>query len=49
MVDHIIYNCSLQEQERERLKAVITRTEQWQVSKIILVLKYYKTTNDILI
>jgi hypothetical protein len=41
-VDHIIYNCSLQEQERERLKAVITRSEQWPVSKNKLVLIYYK-------
>jgi hypothetical protein len=41
-VDHIIYNCSLQEQERERLKVVITRSEQWPVSKNKLVLKYYK-------
>jgi hypothetical protein len=41
-VDHIIYNCNLQEQERERLKAVITRSEQWPVSKNKLVLKYYK-------
>jgi hypothetical protein len=42
MVDHIIYSCNLQEQERERLKAVITRSEQWPVSKNKLVLKYYK-------
>jgi hypothetical protein len=36
-VDHIIYGCNLQEQERDRLKAVI-----WPVSKNKLVLKYYK-------
>ena len=41
-VDRIIYNCNLQEQERDRLKAVITRSEQWPVSKNKLVLKYYK-------
>ena len=41
-VDHIIYSCYLQEQERDRLKAVITRSEQWPVSKNKLVLKYYK-------
>jgi hypothetical protein len=41
-VDHIIYNCSLHEQERERLKALITRSEKWPVSKNKLVLKYYK-------
>jgi len=41
-VDHIIYSCNLHEQERDRLKAVITRSEQWPVSKNKLVLKYYK-------
>jgi hypothetical protein len=45
-VDHIIYNCSLQEQARERLKAVITRSEKWPVSKNKLLLKYYKTLNN---
>ena len=38
-VDHTIYSCKLQEQERDRLKAVITRSEQWTVSKNKLVLK----------
>jgi len=41
-VDCIIYGCNLQEQERDRLKAVITRSEQWPVSKNKLVLKYYR-------
>jgi hypothetical protein len=41
-VDHIIYGCNLQKQERDRLKAVITRSEQSPVSKNKLVLKYYK-------
>jgi hypothetical protein len=41
-VDHIIYSCNLQEQERDRLKVVITRSEQWPVSKNKLVQKYYK-------
>ena len=41
-VDHIIYSCNLQEQERDRLRAVITRSEQWPISKNKLVLKYYK-------
>ena len=40
-VDHIIYSCKLQEQERDRLKAAITKSEQWPVSKNKLVLKYY--------
>jgi hypothetical protein len=39
-VDHIIYSCELREQERDRLKAAITKSEQWPVSKN-LVLKYY--------
>ena len=41
-MDHIIYDCNLQEQERDRLKAVVSRSEQWPVSKNKLVLKYYK-------
>ena len=41
-VDHIIYSCNLHEEERNRLKAVITRSEQWPVSENKLVLKYYK-------
>jgi len=40
-VDHIIYSCKLQEQERDRLKAAITKSEQWPVSKNKLALKYY--------
>jgi hypothetical protein len=34
-------HCKLQEQERDRLKAAITKSEQWPVSKYKLVLKYY--------
>jgi hypothetical protein len=41
-VDHIIYSCNLQEQERDRLRAVITRSEQWPVSKNKLVIIYYR-------
>jgi hypothetical protein len=41
-VDHIIYCCNLQEEKRDRLKAVITRSEQWPICKNKLVLKYYK-------
>jgi len=40
-VKHIIYSSKLQEQERDRSKAAITKSEQWPVSKIKLVLKYY--------
>jgi hypothetical protein len=52
-VDHIIYSCNLQELERDRLKAEITRSEKWPVSKIKLVQKYYKNfkqfTNNIVL
>jgi hypothetical protein len=40
-VDHIIYSCNLQEQEREGPIAVMIRSEQWPVSKNKLVLKYH--------
>jgi len=41
-IDHIIYECELVEQERERLKAVVLRTENWPISKEILMNKYSK-------
>ena len=41
-VDHIIYSCNLQEEERDRIKAVITRSEKWPGSKNKHVLKHYK-------
>ena len=41
-VDHIIYSCDLHEKERDKLVAVITRTEQWPISKSKMMLKYYK-------
>jgi hypothetical protein len=41
--DHIIYECKLVEQERERLKAAVLRTENWPISKEILMHKYSKT------
>jgi len=41
-VDHIIYICELQEQERDKLKAVVAKTEQWPISKTKLILKFYK-------
>ena len=41
-VEHIIYNCELQEQERDKLKAVVAKTEQWPISKTKLILKFYK-------
>jgi hypothetical protein len=45
-VDHIIYSCNLHEQERDRLKAVVTRKEQWPVSENKLVQNYYKKFTD---
>jgi hypothetical protein len=41
-VDCTIYSCNLQEQERDRLIAVITRSEQRAVRKNKLVIKQYK-------
>jgi len=40
-VDHIIYECNLQRQERDKLKAEVTRTEKWPVGKDKLITKYY--------
>jgi hypothetical protein len=42
-VDHIIYECELVEQERERLKAAVLRAENWPIRKEILMNKYSKT------
>jgi len=39
-VHHTIYSCKLQEQDRERIAAAITRSEQWPVSRHKLALKY---------
>jgi ribonuclease HI len=41
-VEHIIYNCELQDQERDKLKAVVAKTEKWPISKTKLMLKFYK-------
>jgi len=30
-MDHILFDCTLLEQERDKLKAVVTRTENWPV------------------
>jgi hypothetical protein len=40
--DHIIFECKLLEQERERLKAVVLRSENWPESKNKLINKFYK-------
>jgi hypothetical protein len=40
--DHIIFECKLLEQERERLKASVLWPENWPVSKNKLISKFYK-------
>ena len=40
--DHILYDCELVEQERDRLKAAVLRSENWPLSKDILIRKYSK-------
>jgi len=39
-VDHVLFDCTLLEQERDKLKAVVTRTENWPVSCNKLSIKY---------
>jgi len=39
-VDHILFDCTFLEQERDKLKAVVTRTENWPVSYNKLSIKY---------
>ena len=43
--DHILYDCRLVKQERDKLKAEILRTENWSVSKDTLINKYTKIVN----
>jgi len=43
--DHILYDCDLVKRERDKLKAEILRTENWPVSKDILINKYTKIVN----
>jgi hypothetical protein len=40
-VQHIIFDCPLLEKEKEKLKAVVTKTETWPVSCNKLGLQYY--------
>jgi hypothetical protein len=40
ITDRILYDCELVQQERDKLKAEILRTENWPVSKHILINKY---------
>jgi hypothetical protein len=43
-VDHILFDCKLLEQERDRLKAAVLWSENWPVSKNTLINKYKKTS-----
>ena len=43
--DHILYDCDLVKQERNKLKAEILRTEILPVSKDTLINKHTKTFN----
>ena len=52
-VDHILYECKLLQHDRDRLKAVVIRSENWPVCKDKLSIKFYKNfkefTNNILL
>jgi hypothetical protein len=41
--DRIFYDCELVQQERDKLKAEILRTENWPVRKDTLINKYTKS------
>jgi hypothetical protein len=41
-VDHVIYDCKLLEEERDRLKAAVMRTDNWPVSKNSLIKNFNK-------
>jgi len=41
-IDHVLFDCELVEQERDRLKAAVLRSENWPMSKDILINKYSK-------
>jgi len=45
-VDNILFNCTFLEQERDKLKAVVTRTENRPVSYNKLSIKYYKNFKE---
>jgi hypothetical protein len=40
--DHILCDCELEKQERDKLKAEIVRSENWPVSKYTLINIYTK-------
>jgi hypothetical protein len=41
-IDHILFDCELVEQEIDRLKAAVLQSENWPVSKDILINIYSK-------
>jgi hypothetical protein len=45
-VDHIIHECILYENERDRLKAAVRRQESWSISRNKLCTKYYKNFKE---
>jgi hypothetical protein len=45
-VDHILYECKLYENERDRLKAAARRRESWPISRNKLCTKYYKSFKE---
>ena len=45
--DHILYDCELVKQERDKLKAEILRSENWPVSKNTVINKYTKSFKKI--
>jgi len=46
MVEHIIFECTNFDQERDKLKAVVMRTENWPVSLNKLSTIYYKNFKE---
>jgi len=45
-VGHILFDCTLLQQERDKLKAVVTKTETWQVNYKKLSTKHYKNFKE---
>jgi hypothetical protein len=45
-VDHILFDCTVIEQERDKLKAAVTRTENWPMSYNKLTIKYFKNFKE---
>ena len=45
-VDHILFDCKLLEHDRDRLKAAVTRSENWPVYKDTLSVKFYNSSKN---